>query len=686
MRGLRRLLIATAALLFAAVAAPAASAHARPVSTSPGDGAVLATAPSRVLVRFDDAVRVLEGTTVVRNQDRKSVVAGRPTSSGRVVTIPLRRLENGDYTARWRIRSDDGHTEAGLIAFAVGAGRAPPTAALTAGTGPTARDVVSRWLFFAGLLVAVGVSLFLPLAWRPALRAARVGSRNDSVLWGLAFAGFFAAFLGASGLIHNGAGVSRFTVMYDIGGVAAVAGATLAATALVDPRFGVGAAAAAGFLLPVPSLAGHALDQGQWRPLSVAADILHVAAAAIWIGGLLALAVGLPRVVRHLDAERRSRLVGALVPRLSQIALVSVLVIAATGLVRALGELSAVSQLWTTGYGRALLIKSGLLAVVIGLGWINRSRLVPSVGTALGALRRNVTAELLLLAGVVTAVAFLTDLAPGRQLARAVSRPAVTAPRPIRPPPAGATLLAEPSNGLAVGLAALPNGTVQATILSPDNVGIDRLAVTFRSGGRTLGSRPCGPGCYRAIGRVRGGRLIVRPGSSPAVVFELPRRAEPAGALVAQSWRSYRHLRSLVIRERLASDPRHRVVTTWQLVAPNRLTYATSQGARAVVIGARRWDKVGAEPWRVSPQTPLIVPTPQWGTRVIDPHAIGARTVDGRRARVATFFDPRLPAWFEVALDPQTKRPLELRMTAAAHFMHHRYTDFNAPLKIAPPT
>jgi copper transport protein len=679
----RRTLAAAAALLAAAAAAaaPAAWAHARVVSTMPGDGAVLASPPPRVTIRFDDTVRVLGRTTVVANSDKRRVTAGKPNASGQIVTIPLQKLHDGDYTVRWRVLSDDGHTIEGVFAFAVGVGRPPPTAALTAGSTNLTRNVISRWFFFAGLLIAVGVTLFVPLAWWPALRAAGA-DQDERVLWPLAFAGFFLAFLGASSLIplHDPA-TTRFGLAYEVGGIVAVVGATLSAIAFVDRRLGRGVFVCALALLPIPSVAGHALDRGQWpRPLNVAADILHVGAAAVWIGGLLALAVGLPRAARKLSPEQRTRFSSALAPRLSAIALVSVAVIAATGLIRALSELTAVSQLWSSGYGRALLVKTGLLALLVLLGWINRSRLVPRL--RLEALRRNVAVELVLLATLVVAVAFLTDLAPGRQLARAVASP--QAPQSIDDPPLGAAVLAGESGGRAVGLAIRPGGRLQATVLGPDDNGVDGLSVGFRAGGRTVGSTRCGPGCYRADGRIDARRVTVVLDSGP-VTFDLPGPTQPASRLVGEARRAFAGLRSLVILERLASSRRDKITTTFRIVAPDRLTYVTSAGSRAVVIGGQRWDGQGNGAFQRSAQTPLQLPGAEWGPRWLNARALGWTSVGGKRVRVVSFFDPQLPAWFELTVDPKTQRPLTLKMTAAAHFMHHRYTNFNQPMRIVPP-
>jgi copper transport protein len=110
------------------------------------------------------------------------------------------------------------------------------------------------------------------------------------------------------------------------------------------------------------------------------------------------------------------------VPRFSNVALVSVLALAATGLGEAINHLPAVNALWQTGYGRAILVKTGLLAtaVLLAAGNLLRSRpqLIaattrPQLGEpAARLLGRLVSGETALVAGAVFVAALLSSLAP----------------------------------------------------------------------------------------------------------------------------------------------------------------------------------------------------------------------------------------------------------------------------------
>ena len=51
----------------------------------------------------------------------------------------------------------------------------------------------------------------------------------------------------------------------------------------------------------------------------------------------------------------------------------------------------------------------------------------------------------------------------------------------------------------------------------------------------------------------------------------------------------------------------------------------------------------------------------------------------------ARFFDPNTPAWFRARIDKATGHTLLLDMTAVAHFMHHVYGPFDAPIRLLPP-
>ena len=594
---------------------------------------------------FDDTVRPASGIKAIRN-DGATVLGGKPHVVGsRTLVVPLRHgLPHSDYTVLWRVVSDDGHTVAGVIAFGVGAGRAPPTAVLSVDNEPSAKDVVSRWLLFTGLLTAVGAAFF---------RFA-VGPVPVRLLLGA----FLLVFVGVSGLLHDVPVASRFGGAMVAVAIVAAVGALLAALAPVFPVVEPLAFAAAIVMLPGPSIAGHALDRGR-SPIEVIDDVVHVAAASVWLGGLVALGLAL-------------RTAGtAPLRRFSNIAIVSVALLGVTGVVRALSELSAVSQLWTTGYGRALLVKTGLLAVLVALGWINRYRLVPHADVR--GLRRTVPAELLLLAGLVIAVALLTDLRPGRDRSAAAAVASVKGPPPLPAPQL--VVQAGEAGDYAVALAVKPPGE-EVTVLGQDGTGVSGLSVEI-DGQRTVS---CGNGCYRAFVPLHRTATVV-VNRVDAVTFRIPPDPRPAPGLVVRATRAFRALRSVDYVERLASSPRDRVVADFTLERPNRLEYRIRGGASGIIIGARRWDRSGHGPWLPSPQEPTPQPEPIWAGHFTNAFLLETTPT----SYVVSFVRALGPTWFTIRLDRRTLLPRDLKMTTAAHFMTHRYTHFNAPRRIRPP-
>jgi copper transport protein len=645
------------AVTLALIAPAAASAHANLVRIAPAPGAVLAHAPGAVRVTFDDDVRVGPGIEAVRN-DGGSILRGRArVVGGRTLVVPLRRgIGDGDYSVRWTIVSDDGHLESGVVAFAVGAGRAVPRAVLLPeATGPDASSVLARWLFLAGVLVAAG-SAIVVLAVPRALEG--VGAeRLPLVVSGAAV----LAAVGAGSELHRVGLDTRDGSALLAGFVTAVVVALLAGAATLERRALRPALLLSLGLVAVPSVAGHALDPGLER-VNVAADVLHVAAASAWVGVLVAL-VALPAARLELR-------------RLSRLALAAVLVLGATGVLRASFELLSAAQLWRTGYGRALLVKTALLAAALVLGLLLRSR--PA---------RRVATELAVAAWLVVAVAVLVQLRPGRNTVASPAAAASRAPRALEPspepppPPAGAVVLAREAGPLAIALEA-EGHRLTAVVLSPAGGGLNGLQVRFLPSGAVAAA--CGSGCYTAP-LAPGRRVVVEArGFGPVhrATFALPARAPAADGLVRRARKVFVALPGISYDEQLASDRTHAVAARWRLEKPNRVAYSIAGGAQAIVVASRRWDRDAADrPWRASAQTPrLPQPATQWEVST-NGHILSRSS----EALVVSFADPTIPAFYTLTVDPRTLRPRLLEMTAAAHFMRDRYTSFSPVREIRPP-
>jgi hypothetical protein len=261
--------------------------------------------------------------------------------------------------------------------------------------------------------------------------------------------------------------------------------------------------------------------------------------------------------------------------------------------------------------------------------------------------------------------------------------------------PSGFVVLARDSRKLVVALAVLPGTPLRliATVIGGDGGGVDGLDVELIAGTATSGAsntaRPCGHGCYTTSLSVRAPtRFAVNiAGAGPfrSVAFPLPGRwATTTGtAFLARATRTFRAQRSVLFVERLSSGPGRSIVTTWKLQAPNKLEYAIRGGAGGIVVGRKRWDrpKAGAA-WQESASTLLPQPVSPWGVRAANAYVL--RTTP--RSVTLSWLDPGVPAWFTGTFDRATARPIELRMTATAHFMQHRYLAFNRGVRIVPPS
>jgi putative copper export protein len=194
-----------------------------------------------------------------------------------------------------------------------------------------------------------------------------------------------------------------------------------------DAWIGALAAAAAGLAL-VASLNGHARTLGR-AALDVPSVAIHLLAVSVWVGGLGAVVVLAVPAWRRAAPDERTAVVGGVVSRFGRLALVALTVVLVTGVVNALGELSAVSDLWRVEHGRVLSAKIVLLVVALLFAarhrWVVPKRLAEpaTAGGATASFARTGAAELAALVGAVALAAALVALVPGRSLALAARGP-----------------------------------------------------------------------------------------------------------------------------------------------------------------------------------------------------------------------------------------------------------------------
>ncbi|GAA2752139.1 copper resistance protein CopC [Amnibacterium kyonggiense] len=421
------LLVALVGLLLLLPAAPA-SPHAVLVASDPADGARVETAPAAVRLTFDEAVTVPPRAATVLSSTGVRVDRGPVRLDGRVLVVPLRAsVPAGVYSVSWRVVSADSHVVAGSIRFGV---RRDATA--VEGPVTTASPLDPASAAAAGLLyLAVSLGLGAPAAatafWPSVRRGRRVGRLAAAGLITAAVA--TVAELLLRGPEAGGSGWAGVLALQDLGATLASgpglvllarlvllgALAVLLRRALLVPA-GV---AGVGVLVTV-ALLGHASDGAAW--LLVPAAVLHLAAMAVWLGGLAVLvAVVLPRLRGTPGAALRA------MRRWSLWAFVCIGVLVVTGEVQAFPIVVPLPSLWSTGGGRLLLLKLVLVALLLVVAAALQRRVAAGRAAPHSRLRRAVAVEVV---GVL-AVLGVTGVLTGSATAAETYGPAVQRTTPI---------------------------------------------------------------------------------------------------------------------------------------------------------------------------------------------------------------------------------------------------------------
>ena len=670
--------VAVAGALVLALPLPAWG-HAALVSSDPEPGAEISTTPSVVTLVFDEPLVPSLSRATVTSPAGATYTS---TVSGKVMHVQVRGNQRGVYRVAWKTVSEvDGHTIEGGFRFGVGA---PVTGAAVTAPGPTDGDVllsVLRGLEYAVLLLACGMALLDLLRRRVALRQPHVPVAAALLVTGLVVVGAEVVIAG-SGLSTRG---TADYLSNGLTGWARVSRLTLEAALLVIAwwRGRLSVLLLAGIIGSV-AVAGHGADvEPAWQGMAV--NAAHLAAAGIWVGGILALA--LLRIRPTWPHVGQEALAG-----FSRVAPWAFGASVLLGAVQAYQLLGSPQPVLHTSYGLTLVAKSAAVAAMLPLSWLAWRR-----------AREHLRGEALLAVVVIAAAAALAAFPVVPKEAREAAEEAATAastqpgqtdavddafPRP------GDLTIGGRAGKVMVGLTVHParpgRNAVTVYLASPA-----RRATTARVevGGRWVELTSCGAHCRTGPVRITGRqRLAVRVSGQGTAVYRLPRLpAREGDALVRSVAVRMDGLRSYRVSERLAGFD-----TRYVYQRPHRLFVRTrfGNGVHATLwLGRRLYQRVGEHrPWRLQSHGELApMPYYPWYPfrPLVDAHVIGRTRLGGRPVTVVSTFgghgkDPEA-VWFTLYIANETSEVVKSRMWAPDHFMRDRYTHLDGAVSLPTP-
>lgn len=329
-------------------------------------------------------------------------------------------LANGNYRVAWKaVSTTDGHTTRGIVPLAIGVEpveELSETLPETEVKAPNPVRMIVRWIIFFSMAILVGGLMFPLIAPKPL----DVDVQSEKPLLLGSFILLIAAGFGDVFIQSQEVGTSIVKILlesqwglYQLTKYIFAIAIGLIIFSGLEGRFSrLATQGLAALMLVSQALASHNSNIGLLGTIS---DWTHLMAASLWLGGLAQLVwIWIPRGLKRSDEDRLA-LTKHLIPRFSQLALISVILILTTGIYTALYHVPSWDALFTSLYGRALLAKGILLIPILVMAAVNRFTLLPKlkgasdqIQSTLSRLRRVVAIEALVIVVVLFFAATMT--------------------------------------------------------------------------------------------------------------------------------------------------------------------------------------------------------------------------------------------------------------------------------------
>ncbi|WP_438448205.1 copper resistance CopC/CopD family protein [Gorillibacterium sp. sgz5001074] len=387
-----------------------ASAHAELTRAVPAPNSSLTEGPTEIRLTFNERLEKEQFRIRLFDHQGKPIPESETEMSADQRELILKLpagLEHGSYTVTYHVISSDGHPISDSYVWGLG---------LANGEQPSAGPAISqqeegtnyiyllfRILYYSFFLVLTGWVFWgwvLPLKTGS---AATIYRSRLSLL--LAFNLLFTTIFLLSQLLIVMEDLSLASMAGVLTGT--VAGRSWACSWLLSILGyvllrGPGPVQAVWVLLVlgVKAFSGHAYALSTYPVLALPLDVLHLAGAAVWAAGVL--------LISALWGEHRQEILSYL-PKISRYALISLVLVAGTGLLLSGQLLQKLEHVPYTAWGRMLLLKVGMTLGVVGVAAWLRKHLRDQ---AYVKFRSKLRWDISLMLGIVAVAAVFTFYSP----------------------------------------------------------------------------------------------------------------------------------------------------------------------------------------------------------------------------------------------------------------------------------